>query len=40
VGILIFTPENDESRHKIDKQVKQSLSYGGASDRHNAAVQE
>ncbi len=40
LAMLIFNPANNESRRKIDEQVRQSLSYGGASDRHNATVHE
>lgn len=40
LAMLIFNPANDESRHKIDEQVRQSLSYDGASDRRDATVHE
>jgi len=40
LAMLVFNPANEESRRKVDEQVRQSLSYGGASDRHYAAIHE
>lgn len=40
LAMLVFNPANEESRRKVDEQVRQSLSYGGASDRHHAAIHE
>lgn len=38
LNMIVFNPVNEESRRKIDEQVRQSLSYGGESDRHDTAI--
>ncbi|MDU6924036.1 helix-turn-helix transcriptional regulator [Franconibacter helveticus] len=36
LNMIVFNPANEESRRKIDEQVRQSLFYSSESDRHGA----
>lgn len=38
LNMIVFNPANEESRRKIDEQVRQFLSYGGESVRHDTAI--
>ncbi|MDT4309512.1 helix-turn-helix transcriptional regulator [Klebsiella aerogenes] len=38
LNMIVFNPVNEESRRKIDEQVRQFLSYGGESVRHDTAI--
>lgn len=38
LNMIVFNPANEESRRKIDEQVRQFLSYGGEPDRHDTAI--
>ncbi|MGR7120035.1 helix-turn-helix transcriptional regulator [Klebsiella aerogenes] len=38
LNMIVFNPANEESRRKIDEQVRQFLSYSGESVRHDTAI--
>ena len=38
LNMIVFNPVNEESRRKIDEQVRKSLSGGGESNGHHAVL--